>query len=251
MATTPQQQLPPTQGHLSILDIRDNLVILRDGTISLVLQTTSVNFDLLSEVEQDTKILAFAQMLNSLTHSTQIVIRTKKVNINNYLDYVRSFTNRQIMPGLKRQINIYLKFVQNLITKNEVLDKSFYIIIPFRTVSVQKINPINQLKKKQETNIVDIERTLDQAKAYLYPKRDHIMKQLIRMGLSSHQLVTRELIELFYEIYNPETSAVEEFTEDEESQKEILEDMTNLRKNGNTLPTEQIKTEPKANATTK
>lgn len=200
----PDDKYPPTQEHLTVQDIRDNLIAMKDGTISLVLQTSSVNFDLLSELEQDNKILAFAQLLNSVTHPFQILIRTKKVDITNYLEYINSFLNKQTSPGLKRQIQIYLKFVQNLITRNEVLDKSFFIVIPYRTISVSQVNPLKQAK--QQETVVDVTKHYEPAKAYLYPKRDHIMKQLIRMGLHSHQLTTKELVELMYNIYNPTKS---------------------------------------------
>ncbi|MBN2100956.1 hypothetical protein JW710_03620 [Candidatus Dojkabacteria bacterium] len=196
------ENLPPTQEHINIEKISDNLIVQKNGLISLVLQTTSVNFDLLSEPEQDAKIQAFAQLLNSLTHSVQILIRTKKVNIRSYIDYIKDFQNKQLSPGLKRQIAIYLNFVQNLIIKNEILDKAFYIVVPFRASVVTKTNPMKQFLGKKE-KITNLDRIMDQAKAYLYPKRDHIMKQLVRMGLSSHQLTTKELMELFFEIYNP------------------------------------------------
>ncbi len=214
------KNLPTTQGHLTVEQILDNLVIMKDGTISLVLQTTSVNFDLLSEIEQDAKIQAFAQLLNSLTHSTQILIRTKKVNISNYLGYIESFLNKQNSTGLKRQINIYLNFVNNLITRNEVLDKQFFIVIPFRTLPMGKPSQIQSLKRDQPKP-VNVERLLEQAKSYLYPKRDHIMKQLVRMGLHSHQLTSRELLELFFEIYN--TPRGTQFTNAEEKNQQRLD----------------------------
>lgn len=199
------KNLPPTQGHLTVEKIEDNLLIQKDGTVALILKTTSVNFDLLSETEQDAKIQAFGQLLNSLPHSFQILIRTKKVNISGYVDYIKSFRNKQTSAGLKRQINIYTKFVQNLIIRNEVLDKSFYMVIPYRSVLVSKTNPAKQFFGKEE-KITNVDRILEQAKAYLYPKRDHIMKQLVRMGLSSHQLTTKEITKLLYEIYNEEVS---------------------------------------------
>ena len=197
------QNLPSTQDHLMVKEIKDNLLIHSEGTISLVLQTSSVNFELLSEGEQDAKILAFGQLLNSLTHPAQILIRTRKVNILNYLDYIRSFQKKQLSPGLKRQITIYLQFVQNLIIKNEVLDKSFYIIIPFKGAMIQNVNPLLKFKASKNSNAETGLKSLDQAKSYLYPKRDHVMKQLIRMGLQSHQLSSQELLELFHDCYNP------------------------------------------------
>ncbi len=206
MPTAKQKEFAPTQDHLEIEKIVDDLVILKDGSVGLVLKTTSVNFDLLSEVEQDAKIMAFAQLLNSLNHSFQIVIMTKKINIRGYIDYIRSFINKQISAGLHRQMTIYTKFVQNLIIKNEILDKKFYIVVPYRAAILTKTDPMKQMMGKEE-KITNIDYVIDQAKSYLYPKRDHIMKQLLRMGLDSHQLTTKELIELFFELYNPLVSA--------------------------------------------
>lgn len=205
MPKSKKEQLSSTQEHLDIEKISDNLVVLKDGTVSIVLQTSSVNFDLLSEPEQDAKIKAFGQLLNSLNHSFQIMIRTKKINIRGYLDYIRSYENKQLSAGLKRQIVIYTQFVQNLITRNEVLDKKFYIIIPYRAIVVTKTDPMKQMFGKEE-KIINVDRIMEQAKAYLYPKRDHVMKQLLRIGLQSHQLTTRELTEMFFEIYNPTIS---------------------------------------------
>ena len=102
-----KKNLESTQDHLDIEKITDNLLVLKDGTVSLVLKTTAVNFDLLSELEQDSKIQAFGQLLNSLTHSFQIVVRTRKINISGYIDYIKSYHNKQISKGLKRQMSIY------------------------------------------------------------------------------------------------------------------------------------------------
>ncbi len=216
-----KSKLPPTQEHINVEKFVDDLVVLKDGTVALVLETTAVNFDLLSEPEQDAKIMAFGQLLNSLTHSFQILIRTKKLNISQYLDYIKSFEDKQISAGLKRQVKIYLRFVQNLIIRNEVLDKKFYIVVPFRAAIVTHTNPIKQAFGKKE-KITNVDRILGQAKAYLYPKRDHIMKQLIRMGLQSHQLETKELVELFFEIYNPTLPAfINEDSEINEAQNQI------------------------------
>lgn len=206
MPKSKPKELAPTQDHLDIEKIVDDLVVLKDGTVGLVLMTTSVNFDLLSEMEQDAKIAAFGQLLNSLTHSFQIVIMTKKINIRGYIDYVKSYINRQISPGLQRQMSIYTKFVQNLIVKNEILDKKFYIVIPFRSLIVTKTDPMKQMMGKDE-RITNVDHIIEQAKAYLYPKRDHVIKQLLRIGLDSHQLTSKELIELVFEVYNPLVSA--------------------------------------------
>ena len=220
MPKNKNKHLESTQDHLDIEKITDSLIVLKDGTVALVLKTTAVNFDLLSELEQDAKIRAFGQLLNSLTHSFQIVVRTRKINIRGYIDYIKSFHNKQLSQGLKRQIAIYTTFVQNLIVKNEILDKKFYIIIPYKALVVTKTGAMKQLFGKEE-QITNVDRILEQAKSYLYPKRDHVMKQLIRIGLKSHQLTTKELIEMSFEIYNPivsETYAPQASVADTQSQ---------------------------------
>lgn len=220
MPSIDTSKLPSTQEHLDIEVIMDDLVILKDGTFALVMQTTAVNFDLLSEPEQDAKIMLFGQLLNSLNHSFQILIRTKTVNISNYIDYLRSFEKKQLSAGLKKQIGIYTRFVQNLIIKNEVLDKSFYMVVPYRTFGpIKPPNPLSQLKQEDKKQFANAEKQIGQAKSYLFPKRDHIIKQLHRIGLQAHQLTSKELTELFYEIYNPVESKIDFIEEGEQNER--------------------------------
>jgi len=196
-----------TQEHMEVKEIVDDLVITRNGTVSLVLQTNAVNFDLLSEFEQDNKILAFSGLLNSLNFHIQILIRTKRINISKYVDYLKSQLEREMSEGTKNQLTIYTNFIQNLIVQNDVLDKKFYIVIPYNnpSISASSINPLS--KKKETTSEAEeqynLEKTIEQGKIALFPKRDQIIKLAGRMGLVTHQLTSTELIQLFYDIYNP------------------------------------------------
>jgi hypothetical protein len=196
-----------TQDHLEVREIVDDLVLSKSGSVAIVVQTTAVNFDLLSEYEQDNKIYAFAGLLNSLNFHIQILIRTNRIDITNYIDYLKTQANRPISEGLRKQLEIYTNFIQNLIVQNDVLDKKFYVIIPYSPMGDLTTAPIPFLKKKkgeEDPALIQKEKLVEQGKIFLYPKRDHILKQLARMGLVGHQLTTNELIELFYNIYNPE-----------------------------------------------
>ncbi|KKR05583.1 MAG: hypothetical protein UT34_C0002G0090 [candidate division WS6 bacterium GW2011_GWF2_39_15] len=196
-----------TQDHLEVKEIIDDLIMTSTGSVALVVQTTAVNFDLLSEFEQDNKIYAFGGLLNSLNFHIQILVRTNRIDISNYVDYLRAQSDKPMTEGLKHQLEIYTQFIQNLIVQNDVLDKKFYIIIPYNPVgTVSTPNPFKKKdpKEKQEMSARQKERTIEQAKIFLYPKRDHILKQLSRMGLMGHQLTTNELMEIMYSIYNPE-----------------------------------------------
>ena len=197
-----------TQDHLAIRDIRDDLIINRNGSVAMVIQTSAINFDLLAEYEQNNKILAFAGLLNSLNFRIQIMIRTKRIDITNYITYLQSQEKQAMSEGLKKQLNIYTKFVKNLIVQNDVLDKSFFIVVPYHTGTIVPSTTLIKGKKSKEeeekNQNIQTDQLIEKAKIFLFPKRDHILKQLGRMGLFGHQLTTKELITEFYTIYNPE-----------------------------------------------
>jgi len=197
-----------TQDHLEIKDIVDDLVITKSGTVAMVIQTSAINFDLLAEYEQDSKIFAFAGLLNSLNFHIQILIRTRRIDISNYVDYLKNQEKADMTPGLKKQLNIYTQFIQRLIIENDVLDKNFFLVIPYNPGgSMPTANILKSKKSKQEIEQnmqMKQSQLLEKAKIFLFPKRDHILKQLNRMGLGGKQLTTKELITEFYTIYNPE-----------------------------------------------
>lgn len=177
-----------TQQHLSILEIKDDLIFLKDGSGALVLQTSAVNFGLLSEREQIAIISAFAQLLNSLSYSIQIVIHSERLNISSYLTLLEKAQKTQTNPLLSKMIGNYRQFIQLTIKENDVLDKRFYLVIPLY---------------KLEVGLTSSREALDQkVKTVLFPRRDQLIKQLNRVGLKATQLTTEQLVELFYDIYN-------------------------------------------------
>lgn len=196
-----------TQQHLDIFDIDQGLVVLKNGGARLILQTTAVNFDLLSEPEQDAMISAYGELVNSLSFPTQIVIRSKRMDISLYLDKLRTLEQKQPNRHLKKRINSYRQYVEQLISKNEVLDKRFYVIIPYQEVSLAAPqNPFLRLFRRGKKESLDKNAIIKKAKIQLEPRKEHIIKQLNRVGIKAQQLGTRELVELFYDIYNPDLS---------------------------------------------
>ncbi len=197
-----------TQDQLQLKEIRDDLIITNSGSVAMVIRTSAINFDLLAEYEQDSKIFSFAGLLNSLNFRIQILIRTKRIDIANYVDYLESQKKREMTEGLRKQLEIYTKFVQNLIIQNDVLDKNFFIVVPYSPgISIPTGNILKSKRNKEEEEQykqMQIDQLLEKGKIFLYPKRDHILKQLSRMGLFGHQLNNTELLSEFYTIYNPE-----------------------------------------------
>ncbi len=210
--------LASTQEHLDIEDIREGVVLLKNNAAAAVLSTTAVNFNLLSEVEQDAMIAGYSQFLNSLTFPLQILIRSKKMDISHYLESLAEVEKSQANPYLKEQIRNYKNYVGELISKNEVLDKKFYIVIPYQDVS---LSPNTSLLESFTRFLGGPERParrgprvnrralLEKAKIQLDPKLDQISKQLSRVGIKVRKLSTQELVELFYDIYNPNVSREE------------------------------------------
>ncbi len=177
-----------TQEHLQISDIKDDIILLKDGGGALVLQVSAVNFGLLSEREQIAIITSFAQMLNSLNYSIQILIFSERLNISSYLTLLDKAQKAQTNLLLSKMITTYRQFIQTTIKENEVLDKKFYLIIPLFAL---------------ELGLRASKLTLEQKiKTVLLPRKDQIIRQLGRVGLKATQLDNQKLLELFYDIYN-------------------------------------------------
>lgn len=193
-----------TQQHLDIEDIRDDLVVLKNGTVSAVLETTAVNFDLLDPQEQSASIGTFAALLNSLTFPIQIVISTQQTDTSKYLGLLDEYRQKVGDGPLGQQVTIYQEFIRNLTTNTQILNKRFFAIVPtIAAPTVSKSNPIKGLFGKQE-HIINISDLVEKAKIELSPKRDHLIKQFGNMNLQARQLKNDELIKLYYSIYEPD-----------------------------------------------
>lgn len=191
-----------TQDFLEILDVRDNLVLLNDGSVALIIQVTAVNFGLLSEKEQEAIIYAYAGFLNSLNFSIQIVVRSQKKDISSYVALLNEEQRKQSNPLLAKQIEGYRDFVLKTVKDNNVLDKKFYVVIPFSSLELGAGSATKGIIKRNKKLTLPPETIIDRAKTALFPKRDHVLRQLGRLGLRAKQLTTPDLINLFYEVYN-------------------------------------------------
>lgn len=199
-----------TQEHLDILDIKNDLVVLKNGTVCAVLQTTAVNFDLLSEIEQDAIIAAFSMLLNSITFTVQVFLRSKRLDISKYIEKVQRIESKITDPLLKRQAEAYRKFIQEIIKRNDVLDKKFYVIVPAHgsskteavgTTPFEWISRLLGLHTRR--SYVNVDRVLQESKIQIAPKVEHLIGEFNRIGIRTRQLNTQEMVELFFDIYNP------------------------------------------------
>jgi len=196
-----------TQQHLPLEDVRDDLVVLKNGNVSLVMETTAINFELLSEKEQDAKILSFAGLLNSLQFQMQIVVITERTDLSGYIARLIAYKQESISNALKAQIDIYMKFIHNLTYNTEVLDKRFFVVIPEVIADVQRTSLVKQVFGRP-AKITNIKTITEKAKIKVYPKRDHLFKQFKKMGILAKQLTNDELIRLYYSIYDPDKAGI-------------------------------------------
>lgn len=199
-----------TQEHLDIYAIDEDLVLLKNGAARMVLQTTAINFDLLfSPEEQDQIIAAYSGLLNSLSFPIQVLVRSKRMDISEYIEKIRQAEKEQSNKIVQKRIESYRDYVESLVSKNEVLDKRFYIVIPHQEIVLDSPqSPLSGLfgGKKAGLNKSAI---LKKAKIQLEPKRDHIIKQLSAIGIRARQLANAELVQLYYDIYHPERARVQ------------------------------------------
>ena len=192
-----------TQGYIDIEDIASDLVILKDGSACVVLEVSATNFGLLSEKEQDAIIFAYAQLLNSLTFAIQIIISSKQKDISDYINLLNSRLEKITSPLLKDQLVKYRDFVSSVVRQGNVLDKKFYVVIPFSSLELGAGTNIMSLGRKKDTApAIPKEVILERALTNLSPKRDHLIRLFARIGLRARQLTSGELLQLFFDFYN-------------------------------------------------
>ncbi len=218
-----------TQEHLDIHLIKEHLIILKDGSAAMVLQTSAINFGLLSEEEQDAAIYGYAGMLNSLSFPIQILLRSVRKDITQYLEYVDEQIQNTRSQKIKEQIIKYRAFIKSLVKENKVLEKKFYVVIPYSTYEMGiTANQFNPFAKSPQKPTYDDDYIFNKAKLTLYPRRDHLIRQLARIGLQARQLNTQELVTLFYRIYNP-TSYNPNLALPEDYETTVVESTSKLR----------------------
>jgi hypothetical protein len=209
-ARKPQSKKAATQRFLPIAEIRDNTVILKNGGMRAVLQTSSVNFNLKSEDEQNSIIYSYQNFLNGLEFPIQIVIRSKKLDIDKYLQGLDVLASNQSNPLLQKQTEEYREYIEKLVEYADIMEKRFYVVVPVDPPTGTKISFIDRfLRHIRPDDSVSKLRKRQTDFAALYKKLMQRVNQ-IQQGLEScnlriKQLNTSDLIELYYRSYNPIT----------------------------------------------
>jgi hypothetical protein len=196
-----------TQEHLPIADITNDIVVYRDGGAALVMESTSLNFSLLSEKEQEAVIAAYAAMINSLTFSIQIVVITQKKDITSYLTFLDEQAKKITQPLLAKLMQNYRSFITESVKKKNVLGKRFFVVLYLSPLELGVGKSVAAITRRGGALPFPKSYVIKKAKITLYPRRDHLIRQAGRLGIRFSQLGTADLIDLYYSVYNPEHPA--------------------------------------------
>ena len=218
-ASTPQPKAKTnpnsTQNTLQIAEVRDGIVIMNDGSFRSVVMVKSINFDLMSQQEQEAVEYSYQGFLNSLYFQVQIFIRSRKVDLTPYierLDKIRSEHDNMLLALLMED---YIQYMGELSQQTNIMDKNFYVVIPFfPVVEVQKVltqnknfvSGLTKLLDRAEQHVVINEVDLENAKTELRNRVQSVLAGLQQCGVQGLPLDTQELIELYYDSYNPDTA---------------------------------------------
>lgn len=199
-----------TQQYLDVSEIREDIVLLRNGNLRAILAVSSINFALKSSEEQDSIIYAYQSFLNSLDFPVQIVVHSRKFNIHDYLERLKEIEQQQANELLRVQTQEYRNYIVSLIEIANIMSKTFYIVVPFSPVELTETGG-GKLKKgakaaraaragaKKYSN-----EEFQRLRSQLLQRVSHVQTALSGIGVRMVQLNTQEIIELFYTLYNPE-----------------------------------------------
>ena len=210
-----------TQLYLKVAEVRDDVAVLKNGGLRAVLKTSSVNLNLKSEQEQNAVIYSYQNFLNSLEFPIQIVIRSKKLDLEQYIEKLKKMGVKQTNPLLQKQTFEYIEYVSRLVEYADIMEKQFYVVIPqdpigeerrgFFKSFLESIFPGDDVAKIKKRHA-----QFEELKKRITQRVNTVRAGLESCGLRVDPLTTQELIELFYETYNPLTSRSQRFEVEKE-----------------------------------
>ena len=203
-----------TQRYLPFSEIRDNIIIMKDGSSRMALRVHALNFNLKSTEEQDAILISYQRFLNSTNFPIQIIIRSLKVDIEAYINRLKNLALKQPNPLLQEQTYKYVDFLTNLVDLAQIMKKEFYIIVPFdqeADASVRKTDMFGIFSSfwnalRQEESVADIRMNrirTDRLKKWNFERASTVKMSLESIGLKADVLWKEELIKLVYNYYNP------------------------------------------------
>lgn len=201
-----------TQAHLPIGEIRNNCVVLKNGGIRAVIKTSTINFNLKSEDEQEATIEAYKGFLNTLDFPIQIVVQSRKVDLDSYFEILKEREKEIYNPLLKNQTHDYREYLEKLVKVADIMEKEFFVVIPADPKRMEiKKNPFSQFfaNMAPQDSLEKVKNRYNEFKSLSAILKNRVSMAeagLERCGLRTAQLTTKQLINLYYKSYNPNLS---------------------------------------------
>ncbi len=209
-----KQKLLSTQRYLDFAAVHDDTLVLKNGGLRAVLEVSSINFNLKSEEEQNAIIYSYQRYLNALNFPVQILIKSRKLDIDLYLENLKDKMRHQQNELLKRQMSEYVEYISKLVEYADIMEKKFYVVIPQNPPRAEKKGFLQSFWEKihPDDKVEDIIRRRQEFKTLktgLDERINVVTTGLENCGLSIKKLDTQKVIELFYQSYNPQLAREE------------------------------------------
>jgi hypothetical protein len=195
------------QAYLPISEIREGVVVLKDGSFKAIISVMPLNFGLKSEQEKNSVIYSYQAFLNSLEFPIQLLALSRRLDLTNYLAEVETVATKESNPFIKLQVEEYKAFITALLAEINIMDKEFFVVVPYYPLAVEAgKGGLFGTKKKGPGG------KFDEHVAALQSRVEQVLEGLGSMGLNCRQLTTEQNIEIFYSLYNPDTAKNEKLS---------------------------------------
>ncbi len=211
-----KNKLISTQKYLQFSEVHDDTLVLKNGGLRAVLEVSSMNFNLKSEAEQNAIIHSYQSFLNALDFPVQILVRSRKLDIDHYIADLEHRHSQITNPLLQQQMGDYISYISQLVEYSDIMEKKFFVVVPLNPVRAQKkgifagfleyIQPEDTVEK-----IIQRKREFKNLKKNLDARVQTVKTALENCGLGVKQLRTEEIIQLFYQAYNPDKARTQKF----------------------------------------
>lgn len=200
------QEAQATQQFVDVEEVKDGTVILKGGGLRKILLVSGINFELKSEEDKNIILRAYQDFINSLDFSLQIIIHSRRLNIQGYLEGLAQRKETEENELLREQITEYSEFIKSFVEQSDIMGKSFFVVVPYDPVNISGkgglMSGLPFFGSKKDTSAEDL-KTLNEQIEQLNQRADHVGVGLSGIGLRAVALNDAELIELFYNLYNP------------------------------------------------
>ena len=196
-----------TQDFIPIQEIRDGIIILKNGGMRAVILASSLNFALKSQDEQSSILMQFQNFVNSLDFSVQIFVQSKKLDIRPYIALLEDRYKEQTTELMKIQVREYIEFIKTFVESTNIMSKSFFVVIPYDPPIIGSgKNPLSNFfpgKKTATEQTASADAQFQEHRSQLEQRVAIVEQGLVRCGVRAAELGTEEVVELFYKLFNP------------------------------------------------